>query len=204
MSTLRQLLQEADPLRYEVPPILETLRARVEPAPVPTTSSGTPIRARRRLLAWLPACAAVVLVLSWASYQGRAPLMTPVAAQVRFEVRLAEDTAAPGLYVATVANGGPLVYLHPEMVVGNDDIAQVWVVDDGSPRFSVGVQFFPGGAERMRQATAGHVGRRVAILIDGTVVMAPVVRSPIGDAAVISGQFSREEATRIARGMERS
>jgi preprotein translocase subunit SecD len=45
--------------------------------------------------------------------------------------------------------------------------------------------------------------RRIAILIDGIVVMAPVVRSPIGDSAVISGQFSREDATRIARGMER-
>lgn len=203
MSTMRRLLQEVDPLRHEVPPNLETLRARIESAPVPTTSNGTPIRARRRLLALLPACAAAALVLSWAGYLGRGPFMTSVTAQVRFEVRLAEDSAAPGLYVAQVANGGPLLYLHPEVVVGNDDIAQVWVVDNGSPQFSVGVQLLPGGAERMRQATAGHVGRRVAILIDGTVVMAPVVRSPIGDAAMISGQFSREEATRIARGMER-
>ena len=54
----------------------------------------------------------------------------------------------------------------------------------------------------MRQATAEHIGRPVAILIDGTVVMAPIVRSPIGDSAVISGQFTREEAERIAAGID--
>jgi len=41
----------------------------------------------------------------------------------------------------------------------------------------------------------------VAILIDGSVVMAPVVRAPIGDSAVISGKYTRAEAERIADGM---
>jgi preprotein translocase subunit SecD len=54
----------------------------------------------------------------------------------------------------------------------------------------------------MRHATADHVGLPVAMLIDGTVVTA-IVRSPIGHAAVIDGQFTREEATRIAAGIER-
>jgi preprotein translocase subunit SecD len=90
-----------------------------------------------------------------------------------------------------------------EMVVDNDDIAQAWVVDDATPQFGVSVQLLPGGAERMRNATANHVGRPVAILIDGIVVMAPIVRTPIFDAAVISGQFTREEATRITEGVKR-
>jgi preprotein translocase subunit SecD len=67
--------------------------------------------------------------------------------------------------------------------------------------FGVSVQFLQAGAERMKQATAIHVGRPVAILIDGAVVMAPVVRSPIGDSAVISGNFTQAEAERIAEGI---
>jgi preprotein translocase subunit SecD len=55
----------------------------------------------------------------------------------------------------------------------------------------------------MRQATATHVGRPVALLIDGDVVSAPVVRSPMSDSAVISGNFTRAEAERIAEGIGR-
>ena len=148
------------------------------------------------------ASAILALILSWTNYQDWFPTMTPVAAQVRFEVRLAEGHAVPGLRVEQVGDSRSLIYLHMETVVGNDDIARAWVVDDGSPRFGVGVQLQPGGAARMRQATADHIGRPVAILIDGTVVMAPIVRSPIGDSAVISGRFTREEAERIAAGID--
>ena len=94
-----------------------------------------------------------------------------------------------------------MIYLHPEIVVSNDDIAQSWVSQDGPDRFNVAVQLLPSGADRMRQVTAMHVGRPMAILIDGSVVMAPVVRSPIGDSAVITGTFTRAEAERVADGM---
>ena len=77
-----------------------------------------------------------------------------------------------------------------------------WVSEDAPNQFGIAVQFLPSGAERMRQATATHVGRPVAILIDGSVVMAPVVRSPIGDSAVISGNYTRSVAERIADGMK--
>lgn len=95
-----------------------------------------------------------------------------------------------------------VVVLH-EVVVGNDDIAQSWVIDGGSGRFGVGVELLPSGAERMRQATAGHVGRPVAILVDGRIALAPVVRSPIGESAVISGNYTQTEAERIADGITR-
>jgi hypothetical protein len=62
-------------------------------------------------------------------------------------------------------------------------------------------QFLPSGAQRIRQATAAHIGRPVAILIDGRVVMAPVVRSPIRDSAMITGRFTQAEAERIADGI---
>jgi preprotein translocase subunit SecD len=126
---------------------------------------------------------------------------TPVLAAVRVEVRLAEDYPIPGLVVAQLADSGRVIYLHPEIIVSNDDIAQSWVSQDGAGGFGVAVQFLPSGAERMRQATANHVGRPVAILIDGAVVIAPVSRSPISDSAVISGNYTRGEAERIADGI---
>ena len=39
---------------------------------------------------------------------------TRVLAAIRFEVRLAEDKAIPGLVVAQVSDSGLLIYLHPK------------------------------------------------------------------------------------------
>jgi len=165
---------------------------------VSVDGQGRPIRARRTLVA---ATVMVLLGVVALGYQLWVRGTTPLFAAVLFEVRLAEDTPLPGLIVAQVPDAGRLIYLHPEIVVSNDDIAQSWVSQDEPDRFSIGVQLLPSGAERMRRATTAHMGRPVAILIDGTVVSAPVVRSPIGDSAVISGHYTRAAAQRIADGM---
>jgi preprotein translocase subunit SecD len=143
---------------------------------------------------------AIVLALGYGLW---ARGTTPVFAAVRFEIRVAEDRPTPGLMVAQVAESNRLVYLHPEIVVSNDDIAQSSVSPDGPEQFAVAVQFLPSSVERLRQATAAHVGRPVAILIDGRVLMTPIVRSPIEDSAVITGTFARGEAERIADGIGR-
>lgn len=202
MSTLKQLLLDADPLRYEEAPNLDRVLARARVAATGPSADMARSAPRRRTLALVSASALVVLCLGWAVASGWLPLTTPIAAQVRFEVRLAEQSPAAGLQVAKVADTGRLVYLHPELIVGNEDIAQTWVVD-ATPGFAVGVKLLAGGAGRMHHATASHVGRPVAILLDGIVVMAPTVRSPIDDMAVITGDFTRDEAERIAAGLER-
>lgn len=127
--------------------------------------------------------------------------VTPVIAQVRFELRLAEDQPVPGLVVSRVQASDRLIYLHPEAVVGNDDIAQAWVVEGGADEFAVGVQFLADGASRLKEASGRHAGHPMAVLIDGRVVMTPTVRSPMGDSATITGSFTRAEAERIANGM---
>ena len=125
-----------------------------------------------------------------------------VDAAVRFEVRLAEAQAAPGLHEARVSGSDRTVYLHDEVVVTNDDVEQCSLVaDPDRPRFNVGVRFNAAGAEKMRKATEAHIGKPMAVLIDGEVVMAPVVRSAITSSAVISGNYSRAEAERIVNGI---
>jgi len=53
----------------------------------------------------------------------------------------------------------------------------------------------------MRQATANHIGKPVAVLIDGEVVTAPVLRGPISTLGLISGDYTRAEANRIVSGI---
>jgi hypothetical protein len=200
MNNLKTLLQDADPLRHEAPH-RDAARERVRQTILearPVDRSTTSQRARLRLAATLAASMVIVAL----GYYVWAYGSTPILAAIRFEVRLAEDQPTPGLVVAQIADTTRLIYLHPEIVVSNDDIARSWVFQDG-PGFSVAVEFLPSGAERMRQATTAHVGRPVAILIDGRVVATPTVRAPIGDSAVINGVYTQAQAERIVNGIDR-
>jgi preprotein translocase subunit SecD len=94
------------------------------------------------------------------------------------------------------------MYLHREIIVDNDDIARSEVIPGSAPsRYGISIAFNEAGARKMRQATAAHIGKPIAILIDGEVVAAPVVRDAIGDSAVISGTYSKADAERIVNGM---
>jgi preprotein translocase subunit SecD len=63
------------------------------------------------------------------------------------------------------------------------------------------ITFNAAGAGRIERATSRHVGKPVAFLIDGKVVAVPTIRSPIRGQAQLSGDFTREEAERLATGM---
>jgi preprotein translocase subunit SecD len=204
MKTISDLLRDADPLRHE-PRRLEGERDRLLQAVVSATSDvAAPSRAWFRTPAVLLAIAtlailAIVAVGSQIWPQGGAALQ---AAAVRFEVRLAEDHQAADLQEARVSGSDRVVYLHQEVIVTNGDIAQSRVVNgNDSSHFGVGVEFNEAGAQKMRQATANHVGRPMAILIDGAVVMAPVLRARISTSAVISGDLTQAEAERIVNGI---
>jgi preprotein translocase subunit SecD len=105
--------------------------------------------------------------------------------------------------VARVAGTDRLVYLHPEAIATNDDVERAEVVAGEGGRFSIAVRFTPSGAQKMERATSAAVGKRLAVLIDGQVVADPVVRGPIGASGVLTGNFSRADADKIAAGIPR-
>ncbi len=118
------------------------------------------------------------------------------------EVRLAEREPATGLNAATVLHSDSKIYLHDERVITNNDVVQAHVVEGGG-QFSVAITLTPGGAARMATATSTHVGKPLAIIVNGDVIAAPTVRGQIGNEAVINGNFTRVEAERIAAGLQR-
>ena len=63
----------------------------------------------------------------------------------------------------------------------------------------VSIEFNSVGAKRFDQITAANVGKRMAIVLDGNVYSAPVIRERIaGGSAQISGSFTSQEATDLA------
>jgi hypothetical protein len=204
MKTVREILQDADPLRYE-PQRPEGERDRLRQAVVAAATSVTtpPLVRFHSPVALLAIFAFIVLGIVAVDPRIWSPGgPTLQAAAIRFEVRLAEDHSTAGLREARVSGTDRVVYLHHEIIATNSDIAQSGVVPgDGPSRFAVRVQFNAAGTAKMRQATANHVGRPIAILLDGEVVTAPVLRSPIGTSAVISGDYTKADAERIVNGI---
>jgi preprotein translocase subunit SecD len=56
----------------------------------------------------------------------------------------------------------------------------------------------PAAGEKFGQFTAAHIGDPAAIVLDGKVISAPVIRSRIRDEGYIEGDFSIEEADDLA------
>ena len=190
MTTLPELLRNADPLGYEEPPGVQQrqrMRQRI-------VAGGRAAQEPRRARLAAAAAVGVAIVALATGYWS-------VTAAVRFEVRLADERPAAGL-TATPVSGNRTIYLQSRAVVSNSDIAQAEVVPgSGVSMFNILITFTPAGAARMLRATQGHLGRPVAILLDGDVVMAPVVKSPISGSAMITGNYTRTEAERIVNGI---
>jgi len=201
MNDIKELLQYADPMRSE-PAVPSEHRdaqrtAVLAAASIAKRPKAALPKSRVRLVAFL---AAVVLVILFLGQRVWSPLILDVHAAVRFEMRLAEDRPAPGLREVKVPGRDLPIYLHSEVVVNNADIAKAQVIRDGS-FYNVGIEFKAEGAQKMRTATAGHIGKPFAILLDGKVIMTPVVHAAISDYAEITGNFSKAEAERVVNGI---
>jgi preprotein translocase subunit SecD len=122
---------------------------------------------------------------------------------VRLEFRLAEPTPAEGLEETTIESTGEKLYLHKEAIITNKDVIEAWAVPSyAANRFDIAIDFSEEGAKRIAKASTENIGKRLAILVDGKVVYAPVLRTPISDKAIISGympSFTKEEAEQLAR-----
>ena len=205
MKNIRELLLEGDPLRHE--PTCPSDQHEFLRQAVLAAASGARAPAGVGSRSRIAVFSTVALMLIAASFLGArvwSLFVRDLQAAVRFEVRLAEDRSAPGLREAKVSGSDPdrSVYLHNEVIVTNGDIAAARVIQGGAPsQYGVSVEFTSSGAEKMRAGTGTHIGKPVAILLDGQVVMAPVLRTPIGASAVVTGNLTRTEAERIANGI---
>jgi hypothetical protein len=199
MRTVSDVIRQTDPLSHEPiwsPQVRQDVRQKV-------LEGAADVMPSIRLFRQLVPVAVVTLCLVFVAAVAIIPRVwaPPLQAQasVRFEIRLAEDSPAAGLQAVNGAD--ETIYLHRGAVVGNIDIAAARVMTGSPAGFSVEVTFTPSGSERILRATGNHVGKRVAILIDGQVIALPSLKSAIRSSAEINGNFTRLDAERIAQGM---
>lgn len=107
----------------------------------------------------------------------------------------AEDD--PNLDIARGEEGD--IYLLGSTYVTGKSLKDAKTSFDNLGRPVVTLEFDKEGARQFDEATATNVGRRIAIVLDGKVISAPVVQERIsGGNAQISGSFTTAEAQRLA------
>jgi preprotein translocase subunit SecD len=123
--------------------------------------------------------------------------------RVILEFRLAEISPSEGLQEVTIEDTNEKLYLHKEVIINNKDVAAARAIPSFTPRsFDIEIEFSEEGADRISRVSAENIGKHIAILMDGKVIVAPILRSAISHKAVITGRapsFTKEEAEELAR-----
>jgi preprotein translocase subunit SecD len=121
----------------------------------------------------------------------------------KVEFRRAQDQAAPGYARRPIEGSKDFVYVHDkaDFVPTPADVDEARVDRDERDELAVVVNFTAAGQDKMGALTGDWVDKRLAILVDGKVVAAPILRTRITAAALITGHFTRAEGERIARGL---
>jgi len=113
--------------------------------------------------------------------------LAQTGAPSRMVIRLAETVPAAGLRAVDVPGSSDKVYLHAMPLATWEDVSLVKIINDGNSQFGVALTFERAAASRMASATAAHIGKPLAILLDGRVVSVSTLKTPIGDSAMITG-----------------
>jgi protein-export membrane protein SecD len=111
------------------------------------------------------------------------------------------DPVPPGselLPLEDDATGQQQIVVRKRIMVSGENLTDAQpTFQDGQP--VVNFRFDSTGAQRFGQVTQENVGRPFAIVLDGKVISAPVIREPIlGGSGVISGDFAVQEAQDLA------
>jgi len=96
--------------------------------------------------------------------------------------------------------GRPVYYLVTrEAVITGRDLKTARVGVDEMNQPDIQFTLNAAGAEKFRRETGRNVGRRLAIILDGSVESAPVIEGQIGADGRIKGRFTAQEADELAK-----
>jgi preprotein translocase subunit SecD len=100
---------------------------------------------------------------------------------------------------ATVPGTGEKIYLHKEILITNKDLISATAKKTFGELFEVILTFREAAAKRIAKGMRFQSGRRLAILVDGKIISAPIIRGAIIDKAAISDwAMTKEKAERLA------
>ena len=149
-------------------------------------------------------------------HENNAPLIAQVAEMHNGELPLKSDAkiskiCPAGYEYMTIVESeakqtyiqGYFVKIRPEM--DGKDIAAAHTERNEyiHSRYDIRIRFSKKGKADFARLTERNVGRQLAIVLDGKLILAPTIQTPItGGSAEISGDFSQDQANEIADALE--
>lgn len=131
----------------------------------------------------------LIIELPGISDVGEAINTIGATAQLEFRESAVATPSAQTDFKSTGLTGGDLKIAQVQFGGSSDQIS-------GTP--SVGIEFTPDGAKKFAEITKRNINKPLAIFLDDQLVSAPNVQQEItGGQAVISGNFTVEEAKRL-------
>ena len=118
--------------------------------------------------------------------------------QTPVEIRAASASAVTGWRQMSTPAGSPL-WVAPESRLTSADIAraEARTLPDGGP--AVAIVLTDAGAKKMAELSAAQSDKPIALMLDGQVIWAPVVRGAIGKEALLTGGKGGLTQTQIDR-----
>jgi preprotein translocase subunit SecD len=128
------------------------------------------------------------------------------------EIRMVDDSITPGTELSavvplnaellTVGRGAPLV-ASKDVVISGDDITSAIGSMDSNQQPAVSVELNGDGGRRMLEATRGHVGKRLAIVLyeragKPELLSAPMIQEELRNRFNITGMGSAENSAELA------
>ncbi len=111
----------------------------------------------------------------------------------------AAQSALEGIAAGTV---DPAAIPYPdqlfETVMTGDILRNALPTQGQYGQWEIGFELTNAGSDEFFNYTRDHVGRPLAIVLDGLVLSAPTIQAAISDSGVINGQFTRDEADSLA------
>ncbi|MDR0678684.1 MAG: protein translocase subunit SecD [Puniceicoccales bacterium] len=124
-----------------------------------------------------------------AAYGGPSDPQVPPPGYVRVPWAKGEAEAGPA--------DGLLLRRTPELI--GRDVKRAAAIVNQYGGYEIGLELTPEGAKKFERVTAENMGRPLAIVLDGKIYSAPLVRAVIRDGrAAISGHFGQREAVELA------
>ena len=109
-----------------------------------------------------------------------------------------EDKELPGYEIMTSKDSGKLLYVEKKAYVTGADVSAAYPTT-GLDGWQVNLSFTGSGRRKFAALTSEHVDERLAIVLDGELMLAPNIKTAITDGkAVVTGGFDHAKASEIA------
>lgn len=105
----------------------------------------------------------------------------------RLQFRLVATEAGPDTQDIKDPDSGQLLHVRRRVELDASDVKDAHIAKSPSGQFSVDMDFTPAGSEKLAALTSANMNKKLAIVFDGRVLMAPTIRAKITGSLTLSG-----------------